>query len=76
MCNASYWLHVTSVGVVLLAGLVGCRYPPRVSDGLPRNIIPPLLTPVSSAAISSVVPSPLVRMFLFSYFLRDVVPSY
>jgi hypothetical protein len=37
MCNTSYWSHVTPAGVVFLAGLVGCRYPPRVSDGLPRN---------------------------------------
>jgi hypothetical protein len=38
MCNASHWLHVTPIGVPVLKGLVGCRYPPRVSNDLPHNI--------------------------------------
>ena len=38
MCNASYWLHVTSVGVPVPEGLVSCHGSPQVAGGLSRNI--------------------------------------
>ena len=67
---------MTPVGVIFLTGLVSYRRPPRVPDGLPCNIILSLLKLVSLAAISSVAPSLLVRIFLFSYFLYNIISLY
>ena len=67
---------MTPIGIIFLKGLVSYRYPPRVSNGLPYNIILSLLKPVFLAAISSVASSLLIRIFLFSCFFYDVVLLY
>ena len=51
-----YWLHVTPAGVPVSEGSIGCRHPPRVSDGLPRNML------LEQAYISLVPLSSLIKL--------------